>query len=161
LSNSINLIGFGPTEKAELAPWVGVSKSVIVQQSGEGHDWGIEDYQPLFARDYELFIGLLEIGLCRPPSKALQKQLQDAKVQAAAAETTAANAEGSDLDLKVAWKGAPQFTSADGKKFSFKIRGRVEAEYENVNQDTAITTNPDINATELRRARLGVEGVVY
>lgn len=93
--------------------------------------------------------------------KALQKQVQDAKAQAAAANVTASEAKGSDIDLKVAWKGAPQFSSADGKKFSFKIRGRVEAEYENVNQDAAITTYPDINATELRRARLGVEGVVY
>lgn len=93
--------------------------------------------------------------------KALQKQVADAKAQAAAANATAADAAKSDLDLKVAWKGAPQFTSADGKKFSFKVRGRVEAEYENVNQDTAITTYPDISATELRRARLGVEGVVY
>ena len=93
--------------------------------------------------------------------KALQKQVQDAKAQASAAQTTAESAKGSDIDLKVAWKGAPQFSSADGKKFVFKVRGRVEAEYEHVNQDTAVTTYPDISATELRRARLGVEGVVY
>ena len=91
--------------------------------------------------------------------KALQKQVQDAKAQASAAQTTTESAKGSDIDLKVAWKGAPHFSSADGKKFSFKVRGRVEAE--RVDQDTAITTYPDISATELRRARLGVEGVVY
>jgi len=95
--------------------------------------------------------------------KALQKQVQDAKAQASAANATAADAaaKGSDIDLKVAWKGAPQFSSADGKKFTFKVRGRVEAEYDHVNQDTAVTTYPDVSATELRRARLGVEGVVY
>ena len=93
--------------------------------------------------------------------KALQKQVQDSKAQASAAQTTAESAKGSDIDLKVAWKGAPQFSSADGKKFVFKVRGRVEAEYEHVDQDTAVTTYPDISATELRRARLGVEGVVY
>ena len=93
--------------------------------------------------------------------KALQKQVQDAKAQAAAAQTTADSAKGSDLDLKVAWKGAPQLSSADGKKFVFKVRGRVEAEYDNINQDRAVTTYPDVSATELRRARLGVEGVVY
>ena len=89
--------------------------------------------------------------------------MQDAKAQASAANATAADAaaKGSDIDLKVAWKGAPQFSSADGKKFTFKVRGRVEAEYNNVNQDTAVTTYPDVSATELRRARLGVEGVVY
>ena len=47
------------------------------------------------------------------------------------------------------------------RSLSFKVRGRVEAEYEHVNQDTAVTTYPDMSATELRRARLGVEGVVY
>ena len=39
--------------------------------------------------------------------------------------------------------------------------GRVEAEYEHVNQDTAVTTYPDVSATQLRRARLGVEGVAW
>jgi phosphate-selective porin OprO/OprP len=126
------------------------------------------------------FIGLLAIGLPEAKAqdlkaiqsqidsmqatiKALQKQVQDAKAQAAAAQTTAADAKGSasDIDLKVAWKGAPQFSSGDGKKFQFKIRGRVEAEYENINQDTAVTTYPDVSATQLRRARIGVEGVVY
>ena len=92
--------------------------------------------------------------------KALQKQVQDAKAQAAAAQTTAANAKGSDLDLKVKWKGAPELSSSDGK-FKFKVRGRVEADYKNVNQDTAITSFPDISATELRRARLGVEGIAF
>ena len=47
--------------------------------------------------------------------KALQKQVEDAKAQSAAAQTAAANASGSDLDLKVKWKGAPEFSSADGK----------------------------------------------
>jgi len=104
-----------------------------------------------------------QINQMQATIKALQKQVEDAKAQASAANATAADAaaKGSDIDLKVAWKGAPQFSSADGKKFSFKVRGRVEAEYENINQDKAITTYPDINASELRRARLGVEGVVY
>ena len=95
--------------------------------------------------------------------KALQKQVQDAKAQASAANATAADAaaKGSDIDLKVAWKGAPQFSSADGKKWSFKVRGRVEAEYEHIDQDTAVTTYPDVSATQLRRARLGVEGVAW
>jgi phosphate-selective porin OprO and OprP len=91
----------------------------------------------------------------------LQKQVQEAKAAAASAQAAASSGSGSDIDLKVAWKGAPQFSSADGKKFTFKVRGRVEAEYENVDQDTAVTTYPDISATELRRARLGVEGVIY
>ena len=43
--------------------------------------------------------------------------MADAKAQAAAAQSTAANAGTSDLDLKVKWKGSPEFSSADGKKF--------------------------------------------
>ena len=57
--------------------------------------------------------------------KALQKQVQDAKAEAAAATTAADSANGSDLDLKVKWKGAPEFSSGDGK-FKMKVRGRLE-----------------------------------
>ena len=74
-------------------------------------------------------IGLLAIGASRGQSaksckqiqaqinqmqatiKALQKQVEDAKAQAASAQTTADTAKGSDLDLKVKWKGAPQLSS--------------------------------------------------
>ena len=93
--------------------------------------------------------------------KALQKQVQDAKAQASAAQTTADNASGSDLDLKVKWKGAPEFSSADGKKFKFKVRGRLMTDYNGIDQDESITDEGDISAVELRRARLGVEGVVF
>jgi len=65
-----------------------------------------------------------------------------------------------DLDLKVKWKGAPEFSSKDGA-FKFKVRGRIMVDYTSADQDFAITGEPDINATELRRGRLGAEGVVY
>ena len=73
-----------------------------------------------------------QINQMQATIKALQKQVEDAKAQASAANATAADAaaKGSDIDLKVVWKGAPQFSSADGKKFTFKVRGRVEAEYD-------------------------------
>jgi phosphate-selective porin OprO/OprP len=90
----------------------------------------------------------------------LQKQVEEAKAQAAAAQTAAANAGGSDLDLKVKWKGAPELSSSDGK-FKFKVRGRVLTDYNNIDQDFDITGRPDVSAVELRRARLGVEGVVW
>jgi phosphate-selective porin OprO/OprP len=93
--------------------------------------------------------------------QALQKQVQDAKAQAAAANAAAVNAGGGDLDLKVKWKGAPELSSADEKKFKFRVRGRVETDYNNIDQDTPITFAPDISATALRRARLGVEGVMF
>ncbi len=92
--------------------------------------------------------------------KALQKQVEQAQAQAAAAKSAAASAPKSDLDLKVKWKGAPELSSGDGK-FKMKVRGRVEADYNKANQDTRITSFPDVSGTELRRARLGVEGVIY
>jgi phosphate-selective porin OprO/OprP len=93
--------------------------------------------------------------------KALEKQVQDAKAQAAAANAAAESAGASDLDLKVKWKGAPEFSSADGKKFKFKVRGRLMTDYNGIDQDERITGEGDISAVELRRARLGVEGVVF
>src|SRR5262245_13089041 len=92
--------------------------------------------------------------------QALQKQVEDAKAQAAAANVAAASAGSSDLDLKVKWKGAPELSSSDGK-FKMKIRGRVEVDYNQANQDTRKTSFPDVSGTELRRARLGVEGVLW
>jgi phosphate-selective porin OprO and OprP len=91
----------------------------------------------------------------------LQQQVKEAKAAAAAAQAAAANAGGGDLDLKVKWKGAPEFTSGDGKKFKFKVRGRIQTDYNNIDQDFDITGRPDVSAVELRRARLGVEGVVW
>jgi phosphate-selective porin OprO/OprP len=101
-----------------------------------------------------------QIDAMQATIKALEKQVQDAKAQSAAAQTAAANAGGSDLDLKVKWKGAPELSSADGK-FKFKVRGRVMTDYNNIDQDFDITGRPDVSAVELRRARLGVEGVVW
>ncbi|MGH6833900.1 MAG: hypothetical protein ACRECM_12945, partial [Methyloceanibacter sp.] len=66
--------------------------------------------------------------------KALEKQVQDAKAQAAAANAAAESAGASDLDLKVKWKGAPEFSSADGK-FKMKIRGRLQADYNGIDQE--------------------------
>jgi phosphate-selective porin OprO/OprP len=92
--------------------------------------------------------------------KALQKQVQDAQAQAAAAQSAAESAGVSDLDLKIKWKGAPELSSSDGK-FKFKVRGRIMTDYNNIDQDYKITGRPDVSAVELRRARLGVEGVVW
>ncbi len=87
---------------------------------------------------------------------ALQQQVNEAKAQAASAHGSS----GDNLDLKVKWKGAPELSSSDGK-FKFKVRGRVMTDYDGINQDTSVTGKDDVSAVELRRARLGVEGVVY
>ncbi len=54
---------------------------------------------------------------------SLQRQVEQANVAAAAAQKSS----GDDLDLKVKWRGAPEFSSADGK-FKMKLRGRLNAD---------------------------------
>ena len=106
---------------------------------------------------------------------ALQKQVQDAKAEAAAAKAgtakvvmTTAKADPSKADppkspdtTDVLWKGgAPIFQTPNGE-FSIKPRGVVQVDYEHANQDTAITSFPDVAGSEFRRARLGVEGNLW
>ena len=90
--------------------------------------------------------------------ESLQRQVQEAKAAASAAQAAAGTGEA--LDLKIKWKGAPELSSGDGK-FKFKVRGRLQGDYNAIDQDFDITGRPDVNAAELRRARLGVEGVVF
>jgi phosphate-selective porin OprO and OprP len=101
-----------------------------------------------------------QINAMQATIKALEKQVQDAKAQASAAKTAAAESGKSDLDLKVKWRGAPEFSSGDGK-FKAKIRGRLHVDYNAIDQDFPITGRPDVSAAEIRRARLGVEGVLW
>ncbi|ODR99388.1 hypothetical protein AUC68_05300 [Methyloceanibacter methanicus] len=90
----------------------------------------------------------------------LKRQVDDAKAQAAAATASNHGARGEPLDLKVKWKGTPALSSKDGK-FKFKVRGRINVDYNGIDQDEQITGDPDVSAVELRRARLGVEGVLF
>jgi phosphate-selective porin OprO/OprP len=99
--------------------------------------------------------------------KNLQRQVHEAQSQAASAKAASAasapaasSSGGSQPDLKVKWKGAPEFSSSDGK-FKMKIRGRVNVDAEHIDQDERITGQPDVSGAEIRRARLGIEGVVF
>jgi len=94
--------------------------------------------------------------------RAMQAQMQELQRQVEQAKAAAASSGGggSDIDLKVKWKGAPELSSTDGK-FKFKVRGRLMGDFNSVDQDEAITGEPNVNGVELRRARLGVEGVVF
>jgi len=93
--------------------------------------------------------------------RAMQAQMNELQRQVNEAKATSGSyGGGNDLDLKVKWKGAPELSSSDGK-FKFKVRGRINLDYASIDQDTRITGEDDINAVELRRARIGVEGVVY
>ncbi len=57
-------------------------------------------------------------------------------------------------------EGAPELSSKDGK-FKMKVRGRLNVDYNGINQDEDITGIPNVSAFEIRRARLGVEGTVW
>jgi phosphate-selective porin OprO/OprP len=95
--------------------------------------------------------------------RQLQKQVQDAQAQAASANAAAKSSGGGgggDIDLKVKWKGAPEFSSSDGK-FKAKVRGRVLVDAEHIDQDERVTGFQDVSGAEIRRARLGLEGVVW
>ena len=105
-----------------------------------------------------------ELAALRAEVQALRNEVAAAKAQAAGAAAQAASvrqaAEESVPDLKVKWKGAPELSSGDGK-FKMKVRGRLHTDYNAIDQDEAITGRPDVSAAEIRRARLGVEGVVW
>ena len=59
---------------------------------------------------------------------------------------------------KIAWKGAPEFTSKDG--LSFKPRGRLQVDVAGVNGPSGINSKSLGYGTELRRAYLGFEGTL-
>lgn len=119
------------------------------------------------ANDSDLETLRSELRAMQEKMRVLQRRVDEAQTTAAAAEwkaTEAASASsGSDddgPDLKVKWKGAPEFSSKDGK-FKMKVRGRLQADYNAIDQNRGITGRPDVSAAELRRARLGVEGVLW
>ncbi len=93
-------------------------------------------------------------------SEAAQAAAADSAAAAEAAASKGGGEKKDDLDLKVKWKGAPELSSKDGK-FKMKVRGRLNFDYNAIDQDEDITGIPDVNAFEIRRARLGVEGTVW
>lgn len=126
-----------------------------------------------------------ELKAMQQQMRAMQRRVEDAKATAAAAQAAAQAAEARSAaaeeaqwraqeraasapsashddgpDLKVKWKGAPELSSKDGK-FKMKVRGRIETDYEAINQDQGITGQPNVSAAEIRRARIGVEGLLY
>ncbi|WP_045365566.1 OprO/OprP family phosphate-selective porin [Methyloceanibacter caenitepidi] len=115
------------------------------------------------AREAGLYMlaGAAALGVATGSAPAVQAQgLTEAQYQRLKSEVKKELAEEGGTDLKVKWKGAPELSSSDGK-FKFKVRGRLNVDYNGIDQDEAITGDPDVSAVELRRARIGVEGVVF
>lgn len=101
--------------------------------------------EPIDARMQKLEATILE----------LQRELEAVKQEQAAIAAKPAAAESAESN--VVFKGGPAFEAADGS-WSFKVRGRIEADA--AFYDKRGGNNPvDLNdGTELRRARIGVEG---
>lgn len=91
--------------------------------------------------------------------QALHREIAEVKAEAAEAQKNAAKAEkaAQESDITVKWKGAPEIASKDGQ-FSMKMRGRIQADAGFIDQDGVA---PDVDRTEFRRARLGIEGRLY
>jgi len=86
-------------------------------------------------------------------SEAAQAAAADSAAAAEAAASKGGGEKKDDLDLKVKWKGAPELSSKDGK-FKMKVRGRLQTDYNAIDQDQPITGQPNVSAAEIRRARL-------
>jgi phosphate-selective porin OprO/OprP len=91
----------------------------------------------------------------------LESQLAQTQASAAAANTAASEARAVAVEAKkppqteVSWKGAPQFKAPGG--WSFKPRGRLQIDAGMIDAP-ASTGRSDGFGSEMRRARLGVEG---
>ena len=59
-------------------------------------------------------------------------------------------------ETTIKWKGAPELSTKDG--WSFKVRGRLQLDSAYVDAPDGITAGGLGYSTEVRRARLGVEG---
>lgn len=87
--------------------------------------------------------------------KAAQSQPAPAPAASGQAAAAPAASGGGQPDVKVAWKGAPEFSSVDGK-YTAKLRGRVQSDYWGVSSSTDGVDYP--SGSTLRAIRLGVEG---
>jgi hypothetical protein len=97
--------------------------------------------------------------------EALEGELTATKAEAAAASeqagvavaSAAAAEENAQAGTEIVWKGAPEFSGEGG--WSFKPRGRIQVDAGAVNAPDSASYE-DGFGSEIRRARLGVEGDV-
>lgn len=80
--------------------------------------------------------------------QALQQQVNELKAEKKTA---------SDSDIKVKWEPAPSISSADGR-FQMNLRGRMYIDAAWMSDDDGAY---DVDATEFRTARLGIEGKAW
>src|SRR5690606_3441640 len=87
--------------------------------------------------------------------KAAQSQPAPAPAASGQAAAAPAASGGGQPDVQVASKGAPEFSSVDGK-YTAKLRGRVQSDCWGVSSSTDGVDYP--SGSTLRAIRLGVEG---
>ena len=89
---------------------------------------------------------------------AQQSQVESAAAASGKALEKAEAAQKSASETKIAWKGAPEFSSDDG--WSFKPRGRLQYDFGYVDAPSSISNDGLGFSNELRRVRLGAEGSI-
>src|SRR5690606_29413908 len=82
---------------------------------------------------------------------AMQAQINEMKKAQDAAKKD------SGSDIKVKWEPAPKISSADGR-FEMNMRGRLLIDAAWISDDD---NSSDVDATEFRAARLGIEGKAW
>lgn len=88
---------------------------------------------------------------------ALEAKATPAEPAQAATASPAPKPAASPPPVAVAFKGSPEFTTADG--WRFKVRGRLNLDAAYVSKPENILISPDLGLrTRFRRIRLGVEG---
>ena len=94
----------------------------------------------------------------RAEDAALQRQAQEAIEKADTAARTAQKVEEQAPDIMVKWAPGPTLSSKDGS-WSVHVLGRLQVDGGGLGDDDGFYKND--NATELRAARLGIEGDFY
>ena len=97
-----------------------------------------------------------ELEALRSQIDALEAALEAQQRTVAEAATKAAQE--ATGGTKIAWKGAPEFSSDDG--WTFKPRGRLQYDFGHVSAPDGIVNDGTGFSSELRRVRLGAEGSI-
>ena len=89
---------------------------------------------------------------------ATKAEAHAATAAAGAATASAASATAATPETQIAWKGAPELTSAGG--WSFKPRGRLQVDVGTLSSPAGISDASTGFGSEVRRAYLGFEGKI-
>lgn len=125
---------------------------------------------PALAQEADAEASAEEVRQLRQDLSALQGQIDALEARLAAQQTAVAQAETNAAQAietaqatkktagatKIAWNGAPEFSSPEG--WTFKPRGRLQFDFGNVSAPGGIANDGTGFSNELRRVRLGAEG---